>query len=121
MGQMRKVQRRATAATAAAALTLSLVACGTSTDRRAISAAIVSGSAGFAPDELTVDKKDTVRLRVGNGTDRIHGFSIEGYRIRREVQPNETLDLRFTASRGGTFRIFCHLHPMHQQATLVVR
>ena len=106
---------------AAAALTLSLVGCGTSTDRRAIAATVIGGSAGFYPEDITVDKKDTVRLKVGNGTDRTHGFSIEGYRVRREVKPNETLDLRFTASRAGTFKIFCQLHPAHGTATLVVR
>ena len=117
----RKVQRRGTAAVAAAALTLSLVGCGTSTDRRAIAASIVGGAAGFYPEDITVDKEDSVRLKVGNGTDRVHGFSIEGYRVRREVKPNETLDLRFKASRAGTFKIFCQLHPTHQPATLVVR
>lgn len=116
----RKVQRRGAAA-AVAALALSLVGCGTSTDRRAIAATVVSGSAGFYPDDITVDKKDTIRLKVGNGTDRVHGFSIEGYRIKREVNPNETLDLKFKASRAGTFKIFCQLHPAHQQATLIVR
>ncbi len=117
----RKVQRRRTAVIALAAAALSLVGCGTGTDRRAIAASIVSGTAGFYPEDLTVDKKDTVRLKVGNGTDRTHGFSIEGYRIKREVQPNETLDVRFKASRGGTFKIYCQLHPTHQAATLIVR
>lgn len=109
------------AATAAAALALSLVGCGTSTDRRAISATLISGSAGFSPGSITVDKKDNVRLKVGNGTDKVHGFSIEGYRVRREVKPNETVDVKLKAFRAGTFKIFCQLHPQHQPATLVVR
>jgi nitrosocyanin len=81
----------------------------------------VAGAPGFSPENLTVDKKDTVRLKVGNGTDKVHGFSIEGYKIKREVKPNETLDLKFKASRAGIFKIYCQLHPTHQQATLTVR
>ena len=118
---MKKVQRRGTAVAAAAALALSFAACGTGTDRRAISAASVAGGAGFNPEDVLVDKEDTVHLRVGNTTDRTHGFSIEGYRIQREVKPNETLDVRFKASRGGTFKIYCQLHPTHRTATLLVR
>ena len=118
---MRRVQGKGTAAVAAAALVLSLVGCGTSTDRRAIAATLVSGAAGFSPEQITVDKRDTVRLKVGNGTDRVHGFSIEGYKIKREVKPNETLDIRFKASRAGTFKIYCQLHPTHQPATLIVQ
>ena len=114
------IQRRATAF-AAAALTLSLVGCGTGTDRRAIAATLVSGSPGFSPDTITVDKKDNVRLKVGNETDKVHGFSIEGYRVKREVKPNETVEVKLKAFRAGTFKIFCQLHPQHQQATLVVR
>ena len=113
--------RRRAAAVAAVALALGLAGCGTGTDRRAIAATIVSGSAGYFPDPIAVDKEDTVRLKVGNGTDRTHGFSIEGYRIRRTVDPNQTLDLRFKATRAGLFKIFCQLHPTHQTATLVVR
>ena len=118
---MRLLCRRAPAVAPALVLALGTVACGSDTDRRAIAATLVSGQAGFYPATVTVDKEDTVILRVGNGTDRVHGFSIEGYRIARTVEPNQSLRLRFRASRAGTFRIFCQLHPTHQTATLIVR
>jgi heme/copper-type cytochrome/quinol oxidase subunit 2 len=117
----RNAGQRGMAAAVAAAFALSLAACGSGTDRRAIAASLVGGSAGFYPEDITVDKEDTVLLKVGNGTDRVHGFSIEGYRVRREVQPNETLDVKLRAFRAGTFKIYCQLHPTHQPATLVVR
>ena len=113
--------RKGAAVTAALALAFTLVACGSGTDRRTIAASIVAGRAGFAPDTLIVDKEDTVRLKVGNSTSGQHGFSIEGYRVRRTVDPNQTLDLKFRAFRAGTFKIFCQLHPTHQTGTLVVR
>ena len=117
----RRGRRKAAALTAAVALAVTMAACGSGTERRAIAATLVSGQAGFSPDTLTVDKEDTVRLKVGNGTDRQHGFAIEGYRIRRTVDPNQTLDLRFRASRAGRFQIFCQLHPTHQTGVLIVR
>jgi plastocyanin len=118
---MSHVRRRGVALGAVLLLALTAAGCGSDTDRRAIAATLVSGRPGFYPDTVTVDKEDRVVLRVGNGTDREHGFSVEGYRIRRTVQPNQTLRLRFRASRAGTFKIFCQLHPTHQTATLIVR
>ncbi len=118
---MENVRRRAAAAAAVVALALSVAGCATGTDRRAVAATLVEGQPGFHPDPIRVDKEDTVRLRVGNGTDRTHGFAIEGYGIRRTVDPNQTLDVRFKAFRAGRFKIFCQLHPTHQTATLIVR
>jgi nitrosocyanin len=118
---MSHVGSRATATAATLVLALGAAACGSDTDKRAIAATFVNASPGFYPETVTVDKEDRVDLRVGNGTDRQHGFSIEGYRVRRTVEPNQSLRVRFRASRAGTFRIFCQLHPTHQPATLIVR
>lgn len=118
---IRTLSRRAATLLAAVPLLLGLAACGHGTDRRSIAATFVGNGAGFTPLEISGDKEDTMVLRVGNGTNAEHGFSIEGYRIRRTVQPNETLELRFRLSRAGTFRIFCQLHETHQTATLIVR
>jgi nitrosocyanin len=82
---------------------------------------LVSGGAGFDPTTITADKEDTLALRVGNTTDKTHGFSIEGYGIKQTVDPGQTLNLKFRLSSAGTFKIFCQLHPTHQTATLVVR
>ncbi|MCA1690956.1 MAG: cupredoxin domain-containing protein [Acidimicrobiales bacterium] len=120
-GSTRNRRRRGSALVASLALAVTMAACGTGTDRRAIAAATVGGDPGFSPRTLTVDKEDAIRLKVGNGTARQHGFAIEGYKVRRTVDPNQTLDVRFKASRAGTFKIFCQLHPTHQTGTLVVR
>lgn len=118
---MTNIRRKGAALAAALALTLSLAACGSQTDRLSIDAAQVANGAGFSPDTLTVEKENDVRLRVGNDTAREHGFSIEGYRVERVVQPDETVEVRFRAYRAGTFKIYCQLHPTHQTGTLVVR
>lgn len=99
------------------------VACGgPKTARRTVSAAMVEGKAGFQPANINVDKGDKVRLQVGNTTDRPHGFNVEGYgRTQRVVEPGKPVEVNLTATRAGTFRIFCHLHEAHQPATLLVR
>jgi nitrosocyanin len=115
------LRRRAVAVAAAAALALTTAACGRDTATRSIAAAVVDGAPGFTPQTITVDQEQPVVLRVGNGTDREHGFSIVGYRISEVVGPNQTVEIEFRATRGGTFKIYCQLHPAHQTATLIVR
>lgn len=98
-----------------------LTGCGAETVRRSIAATPIGAETGFSPERIVVNQEDKVVLRVGNGTTREHGFAIEGYRITRVVRPNETLQVRFRASRAGTFRIYCQLHQAHLSATLVVQ
>lgn len=102
-------------------LALALTACGHATARRSIAATFVGNGAGFTPASLVGNKEDTMIVRVGNGTSAQHGFAIEGYRIRRVVDPNQTIEVKFRMSRAGTFRIYCQLHETHQPATLIVR
>ena len=107
---------------AAATLAVATTACGTTdTVHRSIAATPVNAAPGFFPTSIVVNQEDTVILRVGNGTDREHGFTIEGYKRSTTVKPNETKEIKFKATRAGTFKIFCQLHPAHQTATLIVQ
>ena len=115
--------RRATLAAAALVLALmGATACAGESERRTVAAATVDGKPGFSPDTVTVHTGDKVDLIVSNATDRTHGFDIEGYGLQaRVVDPTlEPERVRFTARRAGTFKIYCHLHPQHLTATLVV-
>lgn len=112
---------RAAASLVIVALALVMGACGSSTDTREIAIATVGGTAGFQPDTITVSKGGTVVMTVTNSTDREHGFSIAGYPVQETVAPGATVEVRFPASRAGSFRIFCQLHDTHQPATLSVR
>ena len=108
------------AALVAAGLVLS--GCGGNPEsRRQISAINVGAGAGFEPTTITVDKDDNVQLAVGNSTTRTHGFSIEGYGVQREVEATNGIEVRFQATKPGTFKIYCQLHETHRLATLVVR
>ena len=113
--------RKASPLLAGLTLTVSLVACGTTTVHRTMAATYVGTGSGFYPTTITVDKKDEVIIRVGNGTDKTHGFSIEGYRVHKTVDPNQTIQVKFRAKRAGTFKIYCQLHPTHQTAVLQVQ
>ena len=107
---------------AAVSLGLVLAGCGGNPDvRRQIAAANVGTGAGFEPATMTVHKDDVVRVAVGNTSTRVHGFSIEGYGIQREVEPNNGIQVRFRARKPGTFKIWCQLHETHQVATLIVQ
>lgn len=121
--RQRDGQTAGRAATGALALVLALAtACGGTTRHKTIAAASVSGRPGFEPNTITVDKGDKLSLRVSNNLDKPHGFSIEGYpKVKKVVEPGKPITVKLTASRSGTFRIFCQLHPTHQGANLVVR
>ncbi len=118
---VQKLRRFPAFAVALACVALALGGCGGSpTKHRAIAAVDVGSGAGFDPTTVTVDKDDNVVLTVGNRTDKTHGFSIEGYGIRHEIEPGKPLEVKFKARKPGTFKIYCQIHPAHQIATLVV-
>ena len=111
---------RRTAAVVTVAL-LAVVGCAGESVNRTITVGPVDGAPGFVPDQITVHKDDEVRLVVNNITDKTHGFRIEGYGITELSDPTAPpLQVKFEASRGGTFRIMCHLHETHQTGTLIV-
>ncbi len=121
-GAMRRAARVALSTTLAAVTAVGLSGCGgTRHVTKSVDAAVVDGAAGFSPSTITVDKRNRVTLDVGNTTDKIHGFSIEGYGVQEEVKPGEPIEVQFTATKAGTYKVYCQLHESHQTATLVVR
>lgn len=98
-----------------------LTACAGEKEKRAINAVSVDGQASFSPQVIKVNKDDKVDITLGNTTDKQHGFTIDGYGLEpTTVDPNNPIEYKFTASKAGTFRIFCQLHPAHLNATLQV-
>jgi plastocyanin len=84
--------------------------------------AVSSGPSGtvFDPATITVNKDDNVTVAVANPTDKVHGFTIEGYGIRTEIPPGGG-EVKIRATHPGTFKIYCQLHETHKTATFVVR
>ena len=79
------------------------------------------GAPASRPPTITVDKRNRVELKVGNTSDKTHGFSIEGYGVQEEVEAGEPIEVKFIANDAGTYKVYCQLHPAHQTATLIVR
>ena len=105
----------------ATTLLVVLSACGHATQTRTMAIALINGQPGFTPQAVTVDKENRVVMRVNNATNAAHGFTIEGYGPGRVIDGGQSDELRFRASRAGTFKIYCQLHPAHQTSTFVVR
>ena len=118
---MRVPRTRHAAAAVAAGASLLVAACSNAqTVKQTITAQTIGGKAGFSVAALTVTHGSKVELIVKNTTDRPHGFSIDELGVHRIVESAKPITVRFTASRKGTFRIYCQLHPAHGTAELVV-
>jgi plastocyanin len=116
---MRKISGVVVAALLA---TLVLAGCAKSPVHRNIAQVLVPpGPASFDPATINVKKGDKVQLTVTDKTDKPHGFSIDAYSIKRTVEPDKPILVKFTAKRAGTFEIYCQLHPAHKKASLVVK
>ncbi|GAC1597831.1 MAG: hypothetical protein NVS3B21_22770 [Acidimicrobiales bacterium] len=75
---------------------------------------------GITPAELSVPRNAEVEFKVTNTATKTHGFSVEGYDVVKEIPAGESVTVKFTASRSGTFKVFCQLHPSHAPAELTV-
>jgi nitrous-oxide reductase len=64
----------------------------------------------FRPDIVRVKKGDTVILHISNTEkirDATHGFAIPEYNIQMNIDPGETVSVRFVASKAGAFSFYC--------------
>ena len=69
----------------------------------------------FAPARLNVRLGDEVTL-ILHATDVVHGLIIDGYDVRLEAAPGQSVQTTFVADRPGKFRYRCSitcgsLHP----------
>jgi cytochrome c oxidase subunit 2 len=60
----------------------------------------------YTPNIITVDKGDTVRIRLISEDVR-HGLYLDGYGIKTEAYPGEDGSLTFVAGRSGRFTFRC--------------
>jgi uncharacterized cupredoxin-like copper-binding protein len=95
--------------------------CGVRTTHKSLSAAPVSGGTGFTGGPLRVREGDKVVIKVGNLTERQHGFAIDAFGVKKTVDPGKKIDVKFTPTQKGTYLIYCQLHPTHKTTSLTVR
>ncbi|HMA28697.1 MAG TPA: cupredoxin domain-containing protein [Thermoanaerobaculia bacterium] len=60
----------------------------------------------FSPPEVHLKKGETVVLEV-TSEDRVHGFNIPAFKIRRDIVPKEVTRVTLTPDKAGTFSFRC--------------
>ena len=76
---------------------------------------------GITPVKLSAHKGHKVQITVTNtAKDKQHGFSIDAFNVKEVVDQGKTTTVKFKATQAGTFKVYCQLHPTHQQAELTV-
>jgi heme/copper-type cytochrome/quinol oxidase subunit 2 len=109
----------ASVALAAAAL---LVGCGgPKTDHLSVNDGPAAGGNGITPATLTAHKGHKVEIKVTNtAPDKPHGFSIDDFGVKETVDQGRVTTVKFKASKAGTFKVYCQIHPAHKPAELTV-
>jgi heme/copper-type cytochrome/quinol oxidase subunit 2 len=81
----------------------------------------IEGGNGITPAQLTAHKGREVQIQVTNtAKDKQHGFSIDDFNVHELIDQGKTSTVKFKASKAGTFKVYCQLHPTHKPSELVV-
>ena len=62
----------------------------------------------YIPPEVTLKKGEPVRLEL-TSLDRVHGFDLPDLGVRVDVKPDETVTVRLTPSKTGSFVFHCDI------------
>jgi cytochrome c oxidase subunit II len=60
----------------------------------------------FTPSEVRVEKGETVVLEL-TSKDRVHGFNLPAFKIRKDIVPKEVTRVTLTPDKEGTFPFHC--------------
>lgn len=60
----------------------------------------------FTPAEVRVKKGETVVLEL-TALDRVHGFNLPAFKIRKDIVPKEVTRVTLTPGEAGTFPFHC--------------
>jgi cytochrome c oxidase subunit 2 len=75
----------------------------------------VPKAGGWSPEVITVNKGDTVQLRI-TSPDVVHGFAIGGMGIDAgQILPGKVTTVQFVADKAGQFTFYCNVwcSPFH--------
>jgi hypothetical protein len=86
-----------------------------------IISAKIGGKNVFIPSTLVVAGDRKATLTIYNTTDTPHGFAIDELGIREVIHSQKETPIELPDLEGHrVLKIYCHLHPPHRSATLVV-
>ena len=94
-------------AAGAAALALALLATaprGRAGEARVVR--IVAKKFSYTPSEIRLKKGEPVVLELVS-EDRIHGFNLPAFKIRKDILPKEVTRVTLTPDKAGTFSFRC--------------
>ena len=78
---------------------------------------------GFTPNQITLKKGETVKLRL-TSEDVTHGFFLRPLKIDEEIVPGKTTELTLRPQTAGTFTTicvhFCGVNHGNMKMTIVV-
>ena len=60
----------------------------------------------FTPAEVHVKKGETVVLEL-TSLDRVHGFNLPAFKVRKDIAPKEATRVTLTPDKEGTFPFHC--------------
>jgi cytochrome c oxidase subunit 2 len=60
----------------------------------------------FTPAEVHLKKGETAVLEL-TSSDRVHGFNLPAFKIRRDIVPKEVTRVTLTPGEAGTFPFHC--------------
>ncbi|MBI2107465.1 cupredoxin domain-containing protein [Candidatus Woesearchaeota archaeon] len=62
----------------------------------------------FEPSVITVNKGDTVKLKI-TSVDVTHGFAINEFNINERIERGKIVNVEFIADKIGTFPFYCSI------------
>jgi plastocyanin len=122
-GENMRSTRHVVAASVALAAMVLLAGCGggTKTDKLTADDGPVASGNGITPAKLTAKEGHKVEIKVTNtAKDKEHGFSIDEFKVAETIGQGQTKTVKFTASKAGTYKVYCQIHPTHGAAELTV-
>lgn len=74
----------------------------------------------WSPLTIEAKKGETLKIRLINESEMMHGFSIKKFKIKEQVFGETEKVITFKAKKSGTFKFFCHFHKKHKKGKLIV-
>jgi nitrosocyanin len=91
------------------------------TDRLTVDDGPVADGNAFTPGRIETTAGTAMEIKVRNtANDKQHGFSIDEFKVGEVIDQGQTKTVKFVASKAGTYRVYCQIHPTHKPGELVV-
>jgi len=91
------------------------------TDMITLTNKLENGKKVWQPATATVKAGDKVEITLVNTLADPHGFEIKELSQKVVLGPKETKTISFDATKSGTFKFDCQLHPAHIGGELIVK